>query len=54
MAAMKHLLMEVEDLWDKGYSLFEISDILNVDEDLVEDCLDVLDATRYPEVVVWH
>lgn len=54
MTVMQHLFIEVEYLWDLGYSLFEISEILNVDADLVEDCLDVLDATRYPEIVVWH
>ena len=43
MAVMKNLLIEVEDLHSKGYSLFEISRILNVDVDLVETALDVLD-----------
>ena len=43
MAVMKNLLIEVEDLWNQGYSLFEISEMLNVDADLVEDALDVMD-----------
>ena len=51
---MKELMIEVESLLETGYSMFEISDILKVDEDLVEDCLDAMYAIRYPEGVVWH
>jgi hypothetical protein len=57
MAAMKRLQMEVEELWDEGYSQSEISEILKVDEGLVEDALDALHDMMYPpetEPVVYH
>lgn len=51
---MKELMNEMEYLWETGYSMDQISEMLKVEEELVEEYLDIMYATRYPESVVWH
>ena len=46
MGMLKNLVVQVEDLWEEGYSLFEIAEILNVEPELVEDALDYMDEAR--------
>ena len=51
---MQELMNDVEYLWETGNSMDEIAEKLKVDEELVEECVDVIYALRYPESVVWH
>lgn len=46
MTYMNALVEQVQDLWYEGYSVGEISKILNVETHLIGDALDVIEDER--------